>query len=58
MSTSAQAAAPSGKRYTSAFKQEALALIAAGRSMSQVSRDLGVSIWTLCAELSKALLIR
>ena len=47
MSTSTQAAAPSGKRYTPAFKQEALALIAAGRSMSQVSRDLGVSIWTL-----------
>jgi transposase-like protein len=39
--------AKSAKRYTAAFKQEALALIAAGRSMSQVARDLGVSIWTL-----------
>ena len=40
-------AANGRKRYTPAFKQEALALIEAGRSMSQVSRDLGVSIWTL-----------
>ena len=47
MNTPIEHAAKSGKRYTSAFKQEALALIAAGRSMSQVSRDLGVSIWTL-----------
>lgn len=47
MSTSKKPAAPSGKRYTQAFKQEALALITAGRNMSQVSRDLGVSIWTL-----------
>ena len=47
MNTIKKPAAPSGKRYTQAFKQEALALIAAGRSMSQVSRELGVSIWTL-----------
>lgn len=39
--------APSAKRYSEVFKQEALALIDAGRSRSQVSRDLGVSIWTL-----------
>lgn len=35
------------KRYTPAFRQEALALIAAGRSLNQISRDMGVSIWTL-----------
>lgn len=40
-------AANGRKRYTPAFRQEALALIEAGRGMSQVSRDLGVSIWTL-----------
>ena len=47
MSIPKEPAGPSGKRYTQTFKQEALALVAAGRSMSQVSRDLGVSIWTL-----------
>lgn len=47
MSTPKQPVAPSGKRYTPEFKQEALALIAAGRSQSQVSRDLGISVWTL-----------
>ena len=40
-------AAGSGKRYSAAFKQEALALVGAGRSMSRVARDPGVSIWTL-----------
>jgi len=34
------------KRYTSAFKQEALALIAAGRSLNPIFRDMGLSIWT------------
>lgn len=47
MNTPNEHTAKSGKRYTTAFKQEALALVTAGRSMSQVSRDLGVSIWTL-----------
>lgn len=47
MSTSKQSTAVSGKRYSPAFKQEALALLAAGRSVNQVSQDLGVSIWTL-----------
>ncbi|RYD50039.1 MAG: hypothetical protein EOP85_00405 [Verrucomicrobiaceae bacterium] len=40
-------AANGRKRYTPAFRQEAIALIAAGRSLNQISRDLGVSIWTL-----------
>ena len=47
MIPSQEPSARSGKRYTPAYKQEALALIAAGRSRSQVSRELGVSIWTL-----------
>lgn len=47
MNASKEPAAPSGKRYSPSFKQEALALIAAGRSRSQVARELGVSIWTL-----------
>ena len=47
MNTSIDHSANGRKRYSPAFKQEALALIAAGRGMSQVSRDLGVSVWTL-----------
>jgi len=38
---------PSAVRYTPAVRQEAVALIAAGRTLVQVSRDLGVSVWTL-----------
>lgn len=34
-------------RYTPEFKREALALLEAGRNMHQVSRELGVSVWTL-----------
>jgi transposase-like protein len=47
MNTQTDHSANGRKRYTAAFRQEALALIAAGRSMGQVSRDLGVSVWTL-----------
>lgn len=47
MNTQIDHSANGRKRYTAAFRQEALALIAAGRSMGQVSRDLGVSVWTL-----------
>jgi transposase-like protein len=47
MNTPNDPSANGRKRYTPAIKQEALALVAAGRSMSQVSRDLGVSVWTL-----------
>lgn len=47
MNSSSESTSPFAKRYTDAFKQEALALIAAGRSMSQLSRELGVSVWTL-----------
>jgi transposase-like protein len=56
MSTKAERDRRFAKRYSPEFKQEALALMAAGRSMSQVSRDLGVSILTLgeWKKLSKA----
>jgi transposase-like protein len=56
MSTKAERDRRFAKRYSPEFKQEALALMAAGQSMSQVSRDLGVSIWTLgeWKKLSKA----
>jgi transposase-like protein len=35
------------RRYDSEFKQNAVALIQSGRSISEVSRDLGVSTWSL-----------
>lgn len=38
---------PFAKRYSDSFKQEALALLAAGRRKTQLARELGVSIWTL-----------
>jgi transposase-like protein len=34
-------------RYSPEFKREALALLEAGRSLHQVSRELGGSVWTL-----------
>lgn len=37
----------SGHRYSDDFKREALALLSAGRNKGQVSRELGVSTWTL-----------
>lgn len=35
------------RRYDRDFKQDAVALIQSGRSVSEVSRDLGVSTWSL-----------
>ena len=35
------------RRYDREFKQNAVALILSGRSISEVSRDLGVSTWSL-----------
>ena len=35
------------RRYDREFKQNAVALIQSGRSVSEVSRDLGVSTWSL-----------
>lgn len=47
MKTLQEPKSPGVKRYTEGFKQEALALIAAGRTRSQVGRELGVSVWAL-----------
>ena len=35
------------RRYDREFKQQAVALIQSGRSVTEVSRDLGVSHWSL-----------
>ncbi len=35
------------RRYDREFKQNAVALIEGGRSVSEVARDLGVSYWSL-----------
>ena len=36
-----------GRRYDREFKQKAVALVQGGRSQGEVSRDLGVSAWSL-----------
>ena len=36
-----------GRRYDREFKQNAVALVRGGKSISQVARDLGVSQWSL-----------
>jgi transposase-like protein len=36
-----------GRRYDREFKESAVALVRSGRSMTEVSRDLGVSMWSL-----------
>lgn len=36
-----------GRRYDREFKENAVALVRGGRSISQVSRDLGVSQWSV-----------
>ena len=35
------------RRYDREFKEQAVALIQSGRSITEVSRDLGVSHWSL-----------
>ena len=37
----------SGRRYDREFKENAVALVRSGRSITQVGRDLGVSTWSL-----------
>jgi transposase len=37
----------SGQRYDREFKENAVALVRSGRSVSAVARDLGVSTWSL-----------
>jgi transposase len=43
-----------GRRYDREFKQKAVALVLGGRSQGEVSRDLGVSPWSLCEWVRKA----
>ena len=43
-----------GRRYDREFKQNAVALVLNGRSQSEVSRDLGVSLWSLGEWIKKA----
>ena len=44
----------SGRRYDRQFKENAVALVMSGRSQSEVSRDLGVSLWSLGEWVKKA----
>ena len=37
----------SGRRYDREFKQDAVALVQSGRTITEVARDLGVSHWSL-----------
>ena len=43
-----------GRRYDREFKQKAVALVLGGRSQGEVSRDLGVSAWSLGEWVRKA----
>ena len=43
-----------GRRYDREFKQKAVALVLGGRSQGEVSRDLGVSAWSLGEWVKKA----
>ena len=37
----------SGRRYDRDFKNDAVALVRGGRTITEVARDLGVSKWSL-----------
>ena len=43
-----------GRRYDREFKQKAVALVLGGRSQGEVSRDLGVSAWSVGEWIKKA----
>lgn len=43
-----------GRRYDREFKENAVALVLKGRSQGEVSRDLGVSTWSLGEWVKKA----
>jgi len=43
-----------GRRYDREFKQKAIALVLNGRRQGEVSRDLGVSAWSLGEWVKKA----
>ena len=38
---------PKGRRYDREFKENAVALVRGGRTISSVARDLGVTTWSL-----------
>ena len=38
---------PTGRRYDREFKENAVALVQSGRTISSVARDLGVTTWSL-----------
>jgi transposase len=44
----------SGRRYDREFKQNAVALVRGGRTITDVARDLGVSKWSLGDWVRKA----
>lgn len=37
-----------GKRHSEEFRREAVRILDAGRTATQLARELGVSTWTLC----------
>ena len=43
-----------GRRYDREFKQKAVAFVLGGRRQGEVSRDLGVSAWSLGEWIKKA----
>lgn len=47
MRTAMEMQSKSGRRYDREFKENAVALVRSGRSVTQVARDLGVSMWSL-----------
>jgi transposase len=44
----------SGRRYDREFKNNAVAMVRGGKSISAVSRDLGVSAWSLSRWVERA----
>lgn len=47
MKTPPESTNPHAKRYPESFKREALTLLESGRSLAQVSQELGVTTWSL-----------
>lgn len=43
----AAGSSPQAKRFSTEFQQEAVRILEAGRSATQLSRELGVSTWSL-----------
>ena len=45
--TGSATAATNGKRYSEEYRREAVRILEAGRSATQLARELGVSTWSL-----------